>query len=68
MISNNLKHCTLCPRDCGIDRTKGDKGYCGLDDKIYISSICIHKGEEPPVSGPRGICNVFFAHCNLQCV
>lgn len=46
----------------------GDKGYCGLDDKIYISSICIHKGEEPPVSGQHGICNVFFAHCNLQCV
>ena len=68
MISNNLKHCTLCPRDCGIDRTKGDKGYCGLDDKIYISSICIHKGEEPPVSGSKGICNVFFSHCNLQCV
>jgi len=68
MISNNLKHCALCPRECGIDRTKGDKGFCGLDDKIYISSICIHKGEEPPVSGPRGICNVFFAHCNMQCV
>jgi len=68
MLSDKLKHCTLCPRDCGIDRTIGKKGYCGLDDKIYISSICIHKGEEPPVSGPHGICNVFFAHCNLQCV
>lgn len=68
MLSDNLKYCTLCPRDCGIDRTKGDKGYCGLDDKIYISSICIHKGEEPPVSGPNGICNVFFSHCNMQCV
>ncbi len=68
MLSDKLKHCTLCPRDCGIDRTKGEKGYCRLDDKIYISSICIHKGEEPPVSGPHGICNVFFAHCNLQCV
>ncbi|HQO09081.1 MAG TPA: radical SAM protein [Clostridiales bacterium] len=68
MLSDRLKHCTLCPRNCGIDRTKGEKGWCGLDDKIYISSICIHKGEEPPVSGPHGICNVFFAHCNLQCV
>lgn len=68
MLSDKLKYCTLCPRNCGIDRTMGDKGYCGLDDKIYISSICIHKGEEPPVSGQHGICNVFFAHCNLQCV
>jgi putative pyruvate formate lyase activating enzyme len=65
---NDLQHCTLCPRNCGVDRTKGEKGYCGLDDNIYISSICIHKGEEPPVSGPHGICNVFFAHCNLQCL
>ena len=68
MLSDRLKYCTLCPRNCGVDRTMGEKGYCGLDDKIYISSICIHKGEEPPVSGPHGICNVFFAHCNLQCV
>ncbi len=68
MLSDRLKYCTLCPRLCGVDRTKGERGYCGLDDKIYISSICIHKGEEPPVSGPHGICNVFFAHCNLQCV
>ncbi len=65
---NGLNNCTLCPRNCGADRANGEKGWCGLDDKIYISSICIHKGEEPPVSGPKGICNVFFAHCNLQCV
>jgi len=68
MMSDKFKHCTLCPRECGIDRTKGEKGWCGLDNKIYISSICIHKGEEPPVSGPHGICNVFFSHCNMQCV
>jgi len=68
MLSKSLRHCTLCPRECGVDRTKGEKGYCRLDDKIYISSICIHKGEEPPVSGEKGICNVFFSHCNMQCV
>ena len=33
-----------------------------------IASICKHKGEEPVVSGVRGICNVFFRHCNLQCL
>ncbi len=62
-----LRSCAICPRKCGADRTAGNKGYCGLDDGIYISSICIHKGEEPPVSGPDGICNVFFSHCNIQC-
>jgi putative pyruvate formate lyase activating enzyme len=25
-------------------------------------------GEEPVLSGKRGICNIFFAHCNLQCI
>lgn len=33
-----------------------------------MAAVCLHRGEEPPVSGPRGICNVFFARCNLQCV
>ena len=62
-----LRSCVICPRKCGVDRIAGKKGYCGLDGDIYISSICVHKGEEPPVSGPDGICNVFFSHCNIQC-
>lgn len=33
-----------------------------------VSSIFPHKGEEPLISGVKGICNVFFAHCNLQCI
>jgi len=33
-----------------------------------VSSIFPHKGEEPVISGEKGICNVFFAHCNLQCI
>jgi putative pyruvate formate lyase activating enzyme len=36
--------------------------------KGNIAAICRHTGEEPPISGQRGICNVFFAHCNMQCV
>jgi putative pyruvate formate lyase activating enzyme len=63
-----LEHCTMCPRECGVDRFKGGSGYCGTDTGLNIASICIHRGEEPPVSGPRGICNVFFAACNLQCI
>ncbi|MFQ5498999.1 MAG: radical SAM protein [Candidatus Zixiibacteriota bacterium] len=35
---------------------------------MQISSICVHQGEEPVISGPHGICNVFFSHCNLQCI
>ncbi|HPF93874.1 MAG TPA: 4Fe-4S cluster-binding domain-containing protein, partial [Tenuifilaceae bacterium] len=33
-----------------------------------VASVVLHKGEEPIISGEDGICNVFFAHCNLSCV
>lgn len=33
-----------------------------------IAAICKHRGEEPVISGEKGICNVFFRHCNMQCV
>ena len=39
-----------------------------MDAGLNISSICIHRGEEPPISGPDGICNIFFAGCNLRCI
>lgn len=62
-----LSDCRLCPRQCGVDRKAGQTGYCGVDDRIPIASICTHRGEEPVLSGANGICNVFFSHCNLQC-
>ena len=39
-----------------------------MDDRIHISSIVIHRGEEPPISGEKGIVNVFFPSCNMQCI
>ncbi len=63
-----LKSCTICPRNCNINRLSGKTGYCGSDAKYNISSIVVHKGEEPVISGERGICNVFFSRCNLQCI
>lgn len=62
-----LTHCTLCPRECNVNRFEGADGYCGTDAGLNIASICIHRGEEPPISGPSGICNIFFAGCNLRC-
>ncbi len=35
---------------------------------MNIAAICSHRGEEPPISGPEGICNVFFGSCNLRCI
>ena len=33
-----------------------------------VSSIVVHKGEEPVIGGDKGICNIFFSRCNLQCI
>lgn len=63
-----LEACTLCPRGCRVNRFKGGTGYCGQDAGLNIALICIHRGEEPPISGPDGICNIFFAGCNLHCI
>ncbi|MBA4323425.1 MAG: radical SAM protein [Odoribacter sp.] len=63
-----MKNCTLCPRECGEDRFKGADGYCLTDAGLNISSICIHRGEEPAISGPGGICNIFFSGCNIRCI
>ncbi|MGA1977106.1 MAG: radical SAM protein [Bacteroidales bacterium] len=63
-----LSNCTLCPRECRADRFRGGDGYCGADAGMNIASVCIHRGEEPPVSGPDGICNIFFTGCNMRCI
>lgn len=63
----NFGHCTCCPRACGVDRAHGQLGYCGAGTGFQIGSICIHRGEEPALGGERGVCNVFFTRCNLQC-
>ena len=65
--SRMLENCTLCPRECRVNRLNGGKGYCNIDAGINISSICIHNGEEPVISGEKGICNIFFAGCNMRC-
>jgi putative pyruvate formate lyase activating enzyme len=63
-----LSNCTLCPRECGVNRFEGGDGYCGMDAGFNIASICIHRGEEPVISGAGGICNIFFSGCNLHCI
>lgn len=63
-----LSHCTLCPRECGVNRFKGATGYCRSDAGPNVASICNHRGEEPSISGPDGICNIFFSGCNLRCI
>jgi putative pyruvate formate lyase activating enzyme len=61
-------NCSLCPRECRVNRFKGGFGYCGIDAGLNIAAICVHKGEEPVISGAAGICNIFFSGCNLRCI
>ena len=63
-----LTACGICPRNCKADRLHGETGVCGSNTAFNISSICVHHGEEPVISGSNGICNVFFSRCNLSCI
>ncbi len=65
---HELKSCTQCPRECMDNRFSSKHGWCSNDAGFNISSVCIHKGEEPVISGDKGICNVFFSSCNMQCI
>ncbi|MBI9075412.1 MAG: radical SAM protein [Desulfatibacillum sp.] len=69
MLKNSpLNPCQVCPRKCGLDRTDGQTGFCGLDHRMHISWAGLHGGEEPVFSGPRGVANFFFTSCNLACL
>ncbi|WP_353683525.1 radical SAM protein [Thermodesulfovibrio sp. 3907-1M] len=63
-----LKDCTLCPRNCYVDRTSGRKGACKVLIKPYVSSWGPHFGEEAPLVGRYGSGTIFFGFCNLSCV
>ena len=66
-LSDLYSSCTLCPRKCGVNRRKGEKGFCGELDSIRIACACLHRGEEPVLSGTGGSGTVFFVGCTLQC-
>lgn len=68
MEPNAYRHCTLCPRGCGVDRTSDARGFCGASDVVYVGRAALHTWEEPPLSGERGSGTVFFTHCTLGCV
>ena len=63
-----LKSCTLCPRNCHVDRTSGEVGFCRTGDKAFVSSWNAHFGEEAPLVGTKGSGTIFFTHCNLGCL
>lgn len=61
-----MEKCYLCPRSCGIDRSK-NKGYCNQSG-LKVARVSPHKWEEPIISGSNGSGTIFFSGCNLKCV
>lgn len=62
-----MTKCCICPRNCGIDRTIGKKGFCGTDAEIMVARAALHMWEEPCISGKEGSGAVFFSGCSLGC-
>ncbi len=62
----DMENCKLCPRQCGIDRTKRT-GVCGAGNTLRIARAALHEWEEPCLSGTRGSGTIFFSGCTLQC-
>ena len=60
-------NCNLCPHNCGANRSQGQLGRCGVDDKIRVARIAPHYWEEPCISGKNGSGTVFFCGCSLGC-
>ncbi len=63
-----MENCRLCPRRCGANRLKGEKGFCGSDSRLQISAFHPHFGEESPLVGQSGSGTIFMTNCSLKCV
>jgi putative pyruvate formate lyase activating enzyme len=63
-----LGDCTLCPRQCHVNRKEGEKGYCRTGPWSFVSSWGPHMGEERPLVGSGGSGTIFFGNCNLGCL
>ena len=61
-------NCNLCVRGCGRDRSRGERGFCGMSDKPTVAYAALHKWEEPPISGTNGSGAIFFSGCSLNCI
>jgi putative pyruvate formate lyase activating enzyme len=84
-LENLIQHeaeCRLCPRECRVDRSRGEKGFCQMGNQASVSHAVLHYGEEPILSGHhdctkatktehhlhQGSGALFFSGCNLKCL
>ena len=62
-----LESCSICPRKCGVNRIKGEQGFCKTGSRPRVFSYMAHQGEEPAISGSSGSGTIFFSNCNMSC-
>jgi putative pyruvate formate lyase activating enzyme len=67
-LNRILDDCTLCPRNCHVDRFKGEQGVCRVGSLPMVSSFHPHFGEEAPLVGRYGSGTIFLTYCNLRCI
>jgi putative pyruvate formate lyase activating enzyme len=64
-IANKIvQSCHFCTRQCGVNRLASGLGYCGCDNRIAVSRIFAHMGEEPELV-PSG--TIFTMGCTIRC-
>jgi putative pyruvate formate lyase activating enzyme len=63
-----MEACQLCNRECGVNRLKGEEGFCQASSQLEVSSFHAHFGEERPLVGRHGSGTIFFTNCGLRCV
>jgi len=63
-----LADCSLCPRDCRVDRLLDKTAVCKVGRHAWVSSYFAHTGEEDCLRGARGSGTIFFSGCNLRCL
>lgn len=68
VIMKYMDDCSLCPRNCHVNRSAGRRGYCGETAMLKAARAALHMWEEPCISGTRGSGAVFFSGCNMRCV
>ena len=61
------KNCKLCPRQCSVDRTAGETGFCGCPDVAMVAKTMLHLWEEPALTGGGASGAIFFGGCSLGC-
>lgn len=57
--------CRLCERRCGVDRTRGEVGYCGVTNEARVFNELLHFGEELELIPSHA---VYVTGCNFRCV